>query len=173
MRTEGINNTKFEGRLVLANNFSAKPKQSLQKSQNAIKELVRNNDYGLYLTQDYSKNAISIELKKVFEYKDYFRKKEIITDTGVVEYVDINSKPSRYVDAAKKAISDYETSVRKKKEEEYIKQARIDDCKAVLKFMAYAPLLVTGIALDVFVPGSTEKIMKNFNKAMKLVTKKG
>lgn len=173
MRTEGINNINFEGRLVLANNFSTKPKQSLQKTQNAMQELVRNNDYGLCLSQDYSKNAISIELKKIIEYKDFFKKNEIIINTGIVEYVNINSKPSRYVDAAKKAISDYETTVHKKEEKEYIKQARKDDYKAALKFLTYAPLLVAGIALEAFIPDSTEKMIKNFNKAIKFVTKKG
>ena len=169
MRAECISNTDFQGRVVIKNKFSNKPRKCVSKAKKDIENIVKNDNYILYLTQDYSTNTINFELK-TYCYPN-LRHEEIV-NTDIVNKININSKASKYVETAKKTIADYKALQQQLWEKEQDKQS-LKDMGELFASLALLPVVmfVGGI-----VEGTKEisKDFKNmFNKAKKLAIKKG
>ena len=139
MRTECTNNTDFQGKLVIANSFSNKPKQCINKVQSDVQNLIKKKDYDLYIRQDYSKNVINISAEYSFPLKSNQRKLFV----SAQENIPINSRVSRYVDAAANVINQFENNLRKKEQqawEQKQKKQNRDDIKNTIGFILLSPV---------------------------------
>ena len=170
MRAECITNTNFQGRVVITNKLSNKPQQCINKTKKNIEDVVKKDNYILYLTQDYSANTINFELKKY--YFPNLRHEEEVIDTGIVNKININSRASKYVEAAKKTIADDKAMCQQRWEKEQQRE-ELKDIGKLFASLAYIPVLMI---VGGFIEGTKEisKDFKNmFNKAKKLAIKKG
>lgn len=174
MKTNKVTNTNFQGNIFIFGNLSQKPKQSVEKAQENIKALLNGKGYDLYFKQDYQKNVVNIELKRVV-YSDFY-KKHNGNVTGFSTNVNIASGSSKYIDAAKKVISDYEKNLEQKKheqlEKEYNKQEWEEMTGLFKRFALFPFLMVIGLFAEC-VQDVGKNVKKTVNKAKKIAIKKG
>ena len=176
MRINGVSNTNFQGNVIVSDNLSRKPQQNVNKAKSNIQNFVKDKHYNLYFKQDYAKNVINIELKKVSYDFDWYQKREITSDTGFSTNVNITSSSSKYADAAKKLINDYENDLQQKKEKQWEKEynrQEWEELGILFKSFALIPfiMIIGGI-----IEGSkeiSESVKNMLNKAKKLAIKKG
>ena len=126
MRAERLDNTNFQGKLIITNRLSNKPNKAINKVKGDIENLINKKDYNLYITQDYSKNEICMTAK----YPAYML-------NGARTDLPINSKASRYIDTAKKTIEKHETIISKQKELLWKKEQNRQERKELLGFIAF------------------------------------
>lgn len=109
MYIKNIDKTNFEGKFVLRNNFSNKPKQCVKKVQSEIQNLIQKKDYNIYLAQDYSKNEMSMTTEYAFPLKPSQR---VYITAKAQETFPITSKASKYIQAAKNVIEKHENGIK-------------------------------------------------------------
>ena len=97
------NSQNFEGKYVIVNKLSDKPSKYAQKTRGYIENLIKPKDYNLYLKQDYNKQQMIFSADYPSPLKPH---QPQLKDKNV--NIPITSKPSRYNDAAKKAIDLFE-----------------------------------------------------------------
>lgn len=170
MRAERIDNANFQGKLIITNRLSNKPDNCIKKVKRDIENLIKEKDYNLYITQDYSKNEISIKTDYPLPHKP---ENKIILLAKAEESIPVNSKISKYIDTAKRTIVKHETNINKHKEFLWEKEQNKQERKELLGFIAFnfaLPFLV--IAEDA--KKGFRDLKTIFNKlANKLATKKG
>ena len=170
MRAERVDNTNFQGKLIIVNRLSNKPGKCINKVKSDIENLITKKDYNLYITQDYSKNEINIKADYPFPYKP---DNKIILLANAEESFPINSKTSKYIDTAKKTIEKLETNISKQKELLWEKEQNKQERKELLSFLAFN-LTLPFIVIAEGAKEGFKDLKTTFNKlAKKFATKKG
>lgn len=164
MKAVKIDNTSFQGKLVITNHLSEKPEKSIRKVQEIIQNIVQKKDYNLYLTQDYGKNEINIYADYPFPQKP---SEHFIFLNTEKETLPINAKYSRYIDAARSAVEKYDKALLKNNQTEWEhkqKQNQIQELKGILGSIAIFPLYGINLLLDSIHPKLSEKFEKLLDK---------
>ena len=170
MRAERVDNTNFQGELIIVNRLSNKPNKCINKVKSDIEKLITKKDYNLYVTQDYSKNEINIKAEYPFPHKT---DNKIIRLTKTEESLPINSKTSKYIDTAKKTIEKHENDINKQKELLWEKEQNKQERKEFLGFLAFN-LTLPFIVIAEGAKEGFKDLKTTFNKLAKnFATKKG
>ena len=167
MRVECTDNRIFQGRLVLASRFSAKPQLCISKTRAKIEELIKPKAYNVYIKQDFSGNKINIVTGYDYPFNSDI-KNNIQTNIG------ITSKPSAYVDAVEQNMADYEAYMNQKNEENWLKAQRREDIKSICATIVSAPVMIALMVVDILFSNGADETLKFINKiAKKFASKKG
>ena len=161
MRVENNNAITFNGNLIINSSLSSKPQNCVKKIKNELQALVKSQSYNLYLRQNYSRNEIEIAVGHQCPF-----------NKGSKEYVKqgipATSNFPKYIDAANKAIADYESQIRTNEQKEWElqqkqrrKQDAIDDLKSIL----YIPLFIVNDLVRIVNP----KWAKDFEKLIERI----
>jgi len=94
MKAERINNTNFQGKLILTGNFEQKPKECVNLVKNDINEMIKSKSFDLHIFQNYLEKAISISSEK--------------NGNKIQKYIQVTSEPSEYIRTAKEIIKEKE-----------------------------------------------------------------
>ena len=165
MRVGLTDNTNFQGKLVLASSFSAKPRQCINKTKSKIEQLVNQKGFNVYIRQDYTKSEINIASDYIYPFSNKNR---------IQKNISVTSKPSLYLDTVKENMAEYESYILHRNEENLAKQQRYADIKDCLKIIAYTPLMLLLMFADTLIPNGAEEMEKFINKiAKKFASKKG
>ena len=158
------NSQNFEGQFIIVNNLSNKPAECVKTVKNQVKKLISKKDYNLYLKQDYVKQRICFipdyQLPKMSERGQ-------MVHSGTQESVLLNAKPSRYVDAAKNAIENFDRALLNEKQKEWAltkKQQTVEGIKDIIVNIVYFPLFVIGDILHEISPKLSNKFEKLIDK---------
>ena len=138
MRAECLNNTNFEGALVITNRLSNRPNGCINKVKSSLEKKKKKKDYNLYVTQDYCKNEICITAKYPAS---------MLNGTG--EHISINAKPSRYIDAAKNTLDVYEKALLNQEQRKW-EQMQEQERRGNWKLLPAAVLLMPLVMLELF-----------------------
>ena len=160
MRTDCINNTNFQGKLVVVNKLSNKPSRCLNKVKDSMEELVRNKDYNLYVQQDYSNDKIRIIAEYPFPLKPSQRDKYIRTQ----KYIPTVSNASKYLYTAQDVLNEHEENLRtmeQKKWENNQKQQFWEMLKGDIETILLFPLFVINDILHSINPKWSKKFEKS------------
>ena len=152
MRTECISDTNFQGKLIITNRLSNKPNNCINKVKSSLENLILKKDYNLYITQDYTQNKICISAKYPVS---------MLNEQG--ENLQINSKASRYIDAAKNAISKYENALSDKEQkiwEQNKKESKKQEIKDIAGVILFFPFFIVGDILHSINPKWSNKFEK-------------
>lgn len=158
------NQPNFKGKLVFVNELSNKPKKCVSKVQNDIQKLVKPKDYNLFIQQDYSKGEMSIIADYPFPLKPH--QKELLFVRAQTN-IPITSKASKYLDAAKKTIEQFDDNVRKQEQktwEQEQKRQKKQDLVDTIESVFLAPVFLTEELLREINPkwaNKFEKILQN------------
>ena len=154
------NSQNFEGQFIIVNDLSNKPAECVKTVKNKINKLISKKDYNLYLKQDYVKQRIcfvpDFQPPKMSDLGQ-------AVHSGTLECVLINAKPSRYFDAAKNAIENFDRSLQDEKQKEWEltkNQQTVEGIKDIIGSIVYFPLFVIGNILN----GISSKLSKKFEK---------
>ena len=157
------NSPNFEGQFIIVNNLSNKPAECVKTVENNIKKLISKKNYNLYLKQDYVKQKICF----IPDYQFTKPNRENAMLTGTQETVLLNAKPSRYIDAAKNAIKNFDKALLDKEQKEWeLKQKRqkIEEIKDIICSIIYFPLFLVGDILHEISPNLSKKFEKLIDK---------
>ena len=160
MRTDCITDTNFQGKLVISNRLTSKPSKCVAKVKDDIGNLVTKKDYNLYISQNYSNNEIIIKADYPFPLKP---SQTTLLMEKAEEKLPVNAKVSRYFDAAKKVINDFETKLNKQYEKQWEqgkKQKVIQDIKDMAETVVFFPLFVVDDILHEINPKWSKKFEK-------------
>ena len=147
MRTESLNSTNFQGKLIIVNSLSNKPKKCIKKVQDNIQQLIKPKDFDLYLMQDYSKSKVNISAK--YPINTAISKNLYLTCKSE-ENIPDTSKHSTYIDAAKSVIESFENNVRKVDElvwKQEQKKQKIDDVKNIIEYVLLFPVFAAELLI--------------------------
>lgn len=164
MRTDCINNTNFQGKFVIENRLSDKPKRCVKKVQDSINNLIHEKSYNLYLKQLYDKNVIGIYADYPFPLKP---SQHIIILNKTTENIPINSNSSKYIEAAKNAIEKYDKVLREKDQKEWEdrrKNQKINDLIDSAETILFFPLFAVSDILHSINPKWSKKFEKYIEK---------
>ncbi len=163
-----VNNSSigFQGKLVIVNDFTAKPKQCLSKVQGKLQKLVEKKDFNLYLQQDYSKNEMRIIADYPFPLKSE-QKTPLLSRAQI--NIPITSKSSKYVEAAKDVLDVFKRNLNlneqqawKQKQKNQRKENFIEKARTVL----FAPVLIAEAVLNEINPKWANKFDKLIDKVL-------
>ena len=137
MRAECVTDTNFQGKLVIQNKFSKVAESKMEKAKVSIEELIASKNYDLYVQQDYGYNIVNFIASHNFPTKmaDIYKKISI----------PIVSKYSKYTEAAKNAIEEYENAILNEKQkcwENEKKHRVVQDFKDTVGTILYFPLFM-------------------------------
>ena len=165
MRTDCLNSTDFQGKVVILNNLSHKPYLCIKKVENNLTKQINSKNYNLYIEQDYSLNKMNIGVSLLRPR----------TMSGTIEHEElpITSKSNRYIYAAKSAIETFEKNIAKTREEKYVKEQKQRNSREAFTALGMAPLFFLCFFADAIIPNGGEKVEKFLNKAIKVAKKKG
>lgn len=159
MRTERIDNTNFQGKLIILNDLSHKPYANINKIKDNLVKQIESKKYDLYIGQDYSANKIRFAASHC--------EPRYIQGVLAHEEIPITANASRYIYAAKNAINRYEKAimdVELKNWEQKRKQQQIQECKDVVGTLIFSPLYVMGSVLSDVSPKLAKKYEELLNK---------
>ena len=159
MEINCINNTNFQGKLIIANRLSNKPNNCINKVRFDIENLIRKKDYNLYITQDYAKNEICFSTDFPLSQRT----------PQHAENLNLNAKASKYIDTAKNVIEQHEERIKKQQEIQWEKEQNKAEKKELLELITFSftfPFLM--------IAEKIKNIRTTINKlATKFATKKG
>lgn len=98
MKAQNISAQNFNGRLFVINKLSKKPAQSIEKEKSNLLNLIKKENFDLYIKQNYSNNKINI-----------IATTKLRPQINAVAEIPVNSKHSAYLEKGKKVIQDYKT----------------------------------------------------------------
>lgn len=98
MKAQNISAQNFNGRLFVINKLSKKPAQSIEKEKSNLLNLIKKENFDLYIKQNYSNNKINI-----------IATTKLQPQINAVAEIPVNSKHSAYLEKGKKVIQDYKT----------------------------------------------------------------
>ena len=158
------NSQNFEGQFIIVNNLSNKPAECVKTIKDNIKKLINKKNFNLYLKQDYVK-------QKICFIPDYqfpnMQNNENTMLANTQESVLINAKSSRYVDAAKKAIENFDKALLDKEQKEWEltrKQQTVEYIKGTIGSIICFPLFVINDLLHEISPKLSKKFEKLIDK---------
>ena len=173
MRTECITDTNFRGTLIITNHLTNKPGKCIDKVKGDIENLIIKKDYNLYITQDYSANVINIKTG----YPLSRQSSQTSKLSGITEEkLPVNAKSSRYYDAAKKVINDFEAESEKQKEKQWEKECNKQEWEEIfylLKGFALLPILIVIGFCTESMHDAGKSFKQIVNKAKNFAIKKG
>ena len=111
MRTEKIDNTNFQGKLIIQNKLSRLADFNLNKVKTVIEKNIARKKYDLYVSQDYTYQKLSF-------IASHANSSDNTVSTDKVS-IPIISRPSRYIEAAGKATDIYEKALNDKEQKEW------------------------------------------------------
>ena len=156
MRVENNNAITFNGNFVINSSLTSKPQSCVKKVKNELQALVKKQNYNLYLRQNYSENEIEIAVGQQCPFNKNIKE-------SIKQGIPITSNTLKYIDAAKKAIAEYENQIFTNEQKELDlqqqqrrKQEAVDDLKSIL----YIPLFIVNDIVHLINP----KWSKNFEK---------
>ena len=97
MKCSNVSEQNFNGQLYILNKLSKKPAQCIAKEQSNILKLIEKEKFDLFIKQDYVKNTVNIMAMTKTE-----------PHINVSNDVPVTAKPSKYLNAARKTIENYE-----------------------------------------------------------------
>ena len=158
------NSQNFEGKLVIVNELSKKPKRCISKVQGYIQKLVKSKDYNLFIQQDYSKNEMRIIADYSFPLKPSQR---MYLFSRTQMNIPVTSKASKYVEASKDVIDMHEkalSDIEQKNWELKQKQRKKDEILETIEAILYVPVLIIDAVLNSINPKSGAKFEKILDK---------
>ena len=164
MRTASLNDTNFQGKVIVLNRLSSKPNRCLNKVEGDMQKLVQKKDYNLYLKQDYAGNLINISAEYPFTQKPS-QKHICMLKTQI--NVPITSKASRYVDTASNVIKQFENNMWNKEQqiwEKEQKKQKIDDVKNIMEYILLSPVFIADAVIHEINPKWGKKFEKLLEK---------
>lgn len=147
MKTECINNTNFQGKLIVTNQLSNKPSKCFNKVRGDIEALIEKKDYNLFLKQDYDKQKI------------FFREISV----NVQESIPITANSSKYIEAAKNIIEKYDKALLDKEQKEWERKQH-EQAITELKDTAWSIVLFPLFIVEYMLSEINTKWSKNFEK---------
>ncbi len=110
MKTQNVTTQSFTGGLYVINKLSKKPALSIQKEKSNLLNLIKKENFDLYIKQDYRKNKINIIATTKTE-----------PNICAVNEIPTVAKHSDYLNVSQKTIQDYKNIKEQLLYEEYQK----------------------------------------------------
>ena len=113
MKIGCVDNTNFQGKLILTGKFDQKPQECVNLVKNDINEMIKSKDFNLYMFQNYLKKAISISSGT--------------NENKIQKYIQTTSEPSEYIRTVKEIIKEEENLNKQYKKQEQLPESNNTD----------------------------------------------
>ena len=162
--TFNISNVSFQGKLVIVNHFSNKPRQYVEKVKDKLQNLVAKKDYNLFLQQDYSRNEMRIIADYPFPLKPE-QSTPLFTRTQI--NIPVTSKASKYVKTSKDVMDKFEYNLHQKEQQAWEQEQKLQKKQKILntvEFILYCPFYIVEHILHDINPKFSHKYDKLLQK---------